>query len=630
MSPTKITQQLQQALEHHRAGRADAAERLYVAVCAAAPKLFDAWHLSGQLALQQRRPADAVERLTRAAKLNPQSAACRLKLAAALKAVGRLAEARGEAGKAAELDPRSADAHFLLGELAAALDGLAAAVAPFRRVTELQPEAADGWANLGVALAQSNGSPAEILAAFGRALAIDPNNVQALTGRAFHFQQTYDLRGAVAGYGEVLRRAPQRHDARSARLMSLQYLDDVSAEQLAAEHRAFGRLHPERPATLPHSPEPERRLRLAFLSPDLRAHSVAYFLEPLLAHLPAAEFEVILYHDHPKVDAVSERLRRHGATWRHVAGWSDAKLEQVIRDDVVDVLVDLAGHTGCNRLPLFARRLAPVQITYLGYPDTTGLPAMDYRFVDPVTDPAGAEARHTERLVRFAPTAWSYAPPPDAPAVVPPPSAAGAPVVFGCFNNFAKVSDSLLGWWSRILHAVPESRIRLKGQGLDSPGMAARIHEGFARHGLTPDRIELAGRTTGLAAHLACYGAIDIALDTFPYHGTTTTCDALWMGRPVIAVEGDRHASRVGASLLRAVGCPELIARDADEYVALAVSLAADRHRLAERCGRLREQMRASDLLAHARQAQRFGAAVRSCWGEWCARAGTSSLKTAV
>ena len=620
MPPHKFQHVLHEALAHHRAGRLAEAEKRYARVRVAVPGSFDAFHLSGFLALQQGRHADAARLLTRATGLDPKSAQCALRLAHALKALGRLPEAVAAAARAAALDPACADAHFFLGELTAATAGFAAAVPHLRRVTELQPAAADGWANLGVALAQSADNPGA-LECFDRALALDTANAQALTGRALALQADHRTAEALDAYAQVLARDPRRHEARSARLLALHYGDGQGRRELFEEHLAFGAAvaaTPSLPAA--NSRDPARRLRVAFLSPDLRSHPIAYFLEPLLAHLDRTAFEILLYHDHVVVDAMSARLRARADRWRNLAGLPAAAAEAAVREDAPDILVDLAGHTGFNRLPLFARRLAPVQVTYLGYPDTTGLNAMDYRFVDAITDPPGeADAFATETLVRFAPVAWAYGPPDEAPVPAPPPALAGGPVTFGCFNNFAKVSDATLRGWAAVLAAVPGSRLLLKDRSLSSPTQQARVRARCAALGLEEARIELLGRTTGLGAHLASYARVDIALDTFPYHGTTTTCDALWMGRPVVTLAGERHASRVGASLLAAVGHSAWVARDWDEYVAIAAGLASDVPRLGEISRALRRDLACSPLLDHPAQAVRLGAALRDCWARWCA-----------
>jgi predicted O-linked N-acetylglucosamine transferase (SPINDLY family) len=622
MGSANATVSLQQAHAHHRAGRLAEAEALYARVRSLAPRSFDAYHLSGFLALQQRRFEDASPLLKRACELNPRSASAWLRWASALKALGQTAEACKAAENATQCDPKNADAHFMLGELAAATGGFARAVPHFRRVAELQPEAADGWANLGVALTQSGGN-AEACSCFERALGIDPANGQALTGRALALQQSHRVEEASVAFAAAIEKQPSNFQARSGRLLTLQYRADVTREALFAEHRAFAEsvIHYMTLSSQPQSAvaggrgvfrEGVRRLRVAFLSPDFRGHSVAYFIQPLLAHLDPAQFEIFLYHDHPIVDATSAQLRAYATTWRHFAGWPDARVEAAIRDDAPDVLVDLAGHTGFNRLPLFARRLAPVQISYLGYPDTTGLAEMDYRFTDEIADPVGeADAFHSERLVRFAPTAWAYAPPPDAPE---PTRLSAETFTFGCFNNFSKVSDATLRLWSGVLAAVPGSRLLLKSQGLDEPEIQQRCRERLIAHDIDPARVELVGRIAGCASHLSFYGRVDVALDTFPYHGTTTTCEALWMGVPVVTLAGDAHRARVGMSLLNAIGRPEWVAHSEDEYVRIAAGLAAIGVRTGEAGEQLRAIVSASALLEHGGQAKRFGQALQCCW----------------
>lgn len=651
MAPQQLRALIEQALKHHSAGRLKEAEALYARARAAAPGNFDALHLSGTLALQQARHADAAALLRRALRLSPSSAPCEMRLGVALaalgdrtaalghlkasaardpgipetwchlgllqRALGQAAQARASLERSVAVKPDYAEALEHLGGLVSAAAGFEAAVPILRRVALLRPDDPKALANLGIALAQAGGQE-EALGLLGRALELDPSSALALTGRAFVLQEQYRIGEAVEAYGSAIRHNPANPEARSCRLLALHYLDGISRAELHAEHAAFGAALPEAPRpAFAAAPDPRRRLRVGFLSPDLRAHSVAYFLEPLLAHLDPGQFEVVLYHDHARVDAVSERLRARASLWRHVAGLPHDAVETAVRADAPDIMVDLAGHTGHNRLPLFARRLAPVQVTYLGYPDTTGLREMDFRLVDSITDPEGdADPYHAEKLLRFAPTAWCYAPPEAAPA---PERIPGGPLVFGCFNNFSKVSDATLQCWASVLAAVPDAVLLLKGHGLDAPAAAERLRLRFTAAGINAGRVKLEGRTPGLAAHLACYGRVDIALDTFPYHGTTTTCEALWMGVPVVTRVGDRHASRVGASLLCAAGHPEWAARDADEYVRIAAALARDADLRAALRASLRDDLRRGPLLDHAGQAARFGAALRTAWRSWCA-----------
>jgi protein O-GlcNAc transferase len=650
MNPSKLAQSLQEALALHLAGRLDEAAVLYARIRAVAPKNFDAAHLAGTMALQQGRFGAAAATLGEARRLNPRSAICAMRLGVAFNALGRPAKAEGElraallhdaslpeawfhlartleqlgrmeeamaaAGRAIAARPEYAEAHDYLGILLTGIRGHAAAEPHLRRAVELQPDSARGWCNLGVSLV-FQGRLSEAISYFDRALQLDPQLHHAYAGRGLALERCHLIKEAVADYGRALAGDPRNHQARSARLTALHYLSGMTPEAMMSEHRAFGEAaEPEDPVS-PVWPRrsgaerEERGLRVGFLSPNLRTHSVAYFLEPLLRHLDRARFKIFLYHDHPVVDATSERLGKLAARWHHIAGRPNPAVEALVRADGLDILVDLAGHTEVNRLPLFARRMAPVQATYLGYPDTTGLRSMDFRLVDAITDPPGtADDYATEHLLRFAPTAWCYAPPEDAPLPAVPPSARGQPVTFGCFNNFAKVTDEVLGVWGRVLSAVPDSRLILKSFGLGAPTLQAAARKRLAVAGIDPGRVELRDRAASTCEHLASYARMDIALDTFPYHGTTTTCEALWMGVPVVTLAGDRHASRVGVSLLTAAGHPDWIAGDWEEYARIAAALAADPGKRSVWRAGLREDLRRSPLLDHVGQAERLAAAL--------------------
>jgi protein O-GlcNAc transferase len=609
--------------------------------------------------------AEAEKRLRSAVASDPRLVDAWMGLAVTLRVLGRIREAIECYQKVVALQPKHFEAHDQIGALTSDTQGPAAGLPHFRRAVECNPKFAQGWCNLGLAVIAGDNF-GEAISCFTRALTLDPKLVQARVGLALAYQQTYQLEKALAEFDAALAAQPDHHQARSGKLLTLNYLAGITREQAFAAHldfaRAAGGATPEvhaltgpatpsrePPRTTPalqsgcerqrvDAPPPasgyerervgsSRPLRLAFLSPDLRAHSVAYFLEPLLQHLDRSRFEIYLYHDHFKTDAVSERLRQHAKLWRNFVGQLDPVVEATIRSDAPDILIDLAGHTGLNRLPLFARRLAPVQISYLGYPNTTGLAEMDFRFVDPITDPDETDQRfHTEKLVRFSPCAWVYQPPASAPEPLPsspaaPNSSSSAspsarPFTFGSFNNLAKLSAETLQLWSRLLGSVSDAKLLIKGQGLGDPLVRANIEAKFRAAGIDLARVEFLGRTPNIASHLELYHRVDIALDAFPYHGTTTTCEALWMGVPVVTLRGDRHASRVGASLLTAVSHPEWIANSADEYVNIAATLAANRPALSTLRSQLRRDMAASILLDHSAQAARFADAIDRCRSE--------------
>lgn len=648
---------LNQALAHHQAGRFAAALALYRQVQRLVPGSFDAWHLGGTAALQAGDAAAAEAQLARALQLradHPQAllrlgitrgalgrldSAVELLRRAAVKdprapepwehlaAVewrrGRLSEALAAAQGALALRPESLDAFMRVANLVVAVRGMAAGVTIFEEATKRWPKEVEVWRAYGTALANMH-RPGPALEALARADALRPGLPGVALGRGLALQEAGRPGEAAEAYGRVLAAEPAHPEAGSARLLCLQYLAEADRETIALAARAFGEARP-RPAATWRAPAARvgGRLRVAVVSPDLRRHAVAAFFLPLLRHLPTTELEVRLYHDHPLVDEVSAEFRGLAAGWTQLAGLPHEVVRDRLRADAPDVLLDLAGHTGFNRLPVYAERVAPVQVNYLGYPGTTGLAEMDFRLTDELADPTGeTDALHTERLVRFSACAWAFEPPAEAGEVEAPLGGEGGrPVVFGSFNTLAKVGDATLRLWVRVLEAVPGSRLLLKGHGLDEPSIADAWRARFAALGGDPGRLDLAGRIAGTAGHLALYAGVDVALDPFPYHGTTTTCEALWMGRPVVVLAGREHRSRVGVSLLTAAGHPEWIANSENEYVEIAAELGAD---LAGRKGlaaRLRADLRSGALLDHAGCARDLAAALIACGS--AARSGT-------
>jgi predicted O-linked N-acetylglucosamine transferase (SPINDLY family) len=390
------------------------------------------------------------------------------------------------------------------------------------------------------------------------------------------------------------------HEAHSNLLLDLHYAEGPTREEFFQQHllwaqRWFAAPPPHRPrAVVPRS----RRIRLGYLTPDLRNHAVAYFFEPLLEHHERSRFELVAYASVEHEDAVSRRMREHFDAWLNVFGLADEALAARIRDDGIDVLVDLAGHTAGNRLGVFARAPAPVQLTYLGYPDTTGLAAVDARVTDLRCDPPGSEPFHTERLLHVPTGMHVYRPPSSAPEPAPPPCAERGHLTFGSFSNTAKMSERTIARWAAALTVVPTARMLLKFPTLADRETSARFRALFERYGVAAERVELRGGTPPLEEHLAAHAEVDVMLDTFPYHGTTTTCEALWMGVPVVTLVGDRHAARVGLSLLDQVGLASFALESEAEWLARVAALDTPegREELAMLRATLRERMRASSL----------------------------------
>jgi predicted O-linked N-acetylglucosamine transferase (SPINDLY family) len=320
-------------------------------------------------------------------------------------------------------------------------------------------------------------------------------------------------------------------------------------------------------------------------------------------------------------DQTTARFKALGHVWRSIHRCDDQRAAEMIRGDGIDLLVDCAGHTEGNRLGLFGLRPAPVQVTWCGYPATTGLRSIDFRMTDGQVDPPGQQAYHSEELFRIDPCFLCYMPPHDAPAPAPPPSLHGAPFTFGSCNKLGKMSPETLACWAEILRQAPQSRLLLKAASLDEPGARRRILEAFSREGVDSERIMWRGYAPSRTEHLALYGMIDCCLDTFPYAGTTTTCEALWMGVPVVTLCGDRHVSRTGMTLCRAVGLDSFVAESVDDYVHCAVSRARTPAVLQTLRAGLRDMMRASVLCDAAGFARRIERAYRSMWDMKHARA---------
>jgi predicted O-linked N-acetylglucosamine transferase (SPINDLY family) len=465
------------------------------------------------------------------------------------------------------------------------------------------------------------GQPAAALDAYDRALAAKPGSGAAELGRAAALFDLWRVDEGVAAYARAHALQPASPAAHSAWLFHLHYPATAEADALAAAHRTYGARFPAPAAPARTDPAPERRLRIGYLSPNFSRHSVGYFVAPVLEHHDRDAFESVCYYLHPRSDDATARMRGLAGRWRDAAAWDDDRLERAIRDDGIDVLVDLAGHTKLNRLPVMARKPAPLQVTWLGYPDTTGLPAIGYRITDAVADPPGAaDARHTEKLVRLPGPMLCYRPPEDAPPVATPAARDGG-VVFGSFNNADKLSVAAVALWSRVLAAVPDSRLLLKSARVGVPEAVERTRAAFAAHGVDPARIRLELWRERRADHLAAYADVDVALDTFPYSGTTTTCEALWMGTPVVTLAGGMHMSRVGASLLTHAGLADLVAADEAGFVATAVALARDAGRRAALRTSLRDRIAASPLTDARTHTRSLEAVYRGLWRDWCAGA---------
>lgn len=387
------------------------------------------------------------------------------------------------------------------------------------------------------------------------------------------------VEAGIRTFRRTIRLDPGNIKAHSNLLLSMNYAQDCSQEVLFRESRRWDELHGAFAAPVESTPSSRSRIRIGYISPDFRRHSVGYFLMPLLEKHDHTKFEIFCFSDVGAPDDVTRQMMALADGWRDISGLGNDEVETVIREVAPDILVDLAGHTGqVIRLPLFARRLAPVQVSWLGYPNTTGLQSMDYRLTDEVADPIERPSDRfcTEKLIRLADGFICYRPPGEAPAVAPLPALTNGYITFGCFNMLPKIQDVMISAWCDILHKTPNSRLILKNHYLRDIPTAQRLSRKFAHYGIKNDQLLLLSSDPDTASHLAHYNQVDIALDTFPYNGTTTTCEALWMGVPVITRYGDSHASRVGTSICAMLGHEEFSAETNDDYRDISCRLATD------------------------------------------------------
>ena len=629
------------------------------------PKVADAWHDLGAALCAMNRPGEARTAFEKAVAADPKNLRGRQGLAFVLKHELRYLEAAEECRKIAELDPRNSGIWFEIGLLLRTAGKAHEAVDAFKKGLALDPKNGEARHDLGIAYEMTRQYP-EAIESFQRCLAACPTHVGAFNnmgnvlkflGRLSEAEACYKkglainpqssptmsnyaalliLMGRCEEAAEHYRRAlaldPGFDIARNGYLYCLQYIPDLDRRFVFEEHRQWEKFTPT-PPPMPHPNErsPDRRLKIGYVSSDFRTHSVAFFMESILAGHNRKNVEVFCYGD-VLPDAMTGRLQKLADHWRFINGISALGVAQMVQQDAIDILVDLNGHTAGSRLKAFSLKPAPVQVSYLGYPYSTGLSTIDYRFTDAVADPPPTSGSrnedpdcfYIENLMRLPDCFHCFAPPNDAPpaertaATSEKLRSLGSGLTFASFNALPKLSKKTISLWSRLMRELPDAHLLLKTIGLEDEAVRARLTKEFAHEGIEAGRFTLLNQTPTIREHLALYQHVDIALDSFPYHGTTTTCEALWMGVPVVTLSGNTHASRVSASLLTAMKLPELIARTPEEFIAITMNLARDGARLAELRRTLRPRMQASPLMDQDHFAKNLEAAYRQMWRAWC------------
>lgn len=607
MNPTQIRARLAEAITAHGQGRLADAHRAYTEILQSDPAQPTALQNLGVLFLQVGQHAAAIPLLQGAIRLDPRNAGLHCNLGDALAASLQAAEAMAAYRRALALNPALAPAWNNLGILASRVGRLSEAIDAWEQA--FQHAGAPGPAGQQV-LVRAGADPATALRA---AIA---NNL----GNAW--LQRMQPERARQWHQRALELDPGSPGLHSNLLRDLMHLD-LPADQVLTEHRAWWRRRVIASAVAyPNPREPERTLRIGFVSGDFREHAVACFLLPLFEHHDRQRYHYYCYGEVARPDAWTQRLTACTQGYRSTLGLSDAEVARIIRADEIDLLIDLSGHTSDNRLTVFAARPAPVQLTWLGSPATTGAPRdlIRYRLTDALADPPGISDAHcSEELVRLH-TNWCYTPLARPACAERPPVMAqpGRPFTFASFSNSSKISNVCLDLWARVLTATPGSRLLLKSWAFADAATRAELEARFAAAGVDSERLVLMQAQADPESHLSYYREADLALDTFPYHGTTTTLDALWMNVPVLTLAGSEHRARVGVSLMTHVGMPELIAADADAYVATAARMAQQIDQLAALRSGLRARLQASALMDGPAFARDFDATLRGLWRRWC------------
>lgn len=601
-------------------GRFDEAVAAYGAAIRIRPDFADAHANLGAVLRELGQLDRAVVAYDTAIRIQPGVARLHYNLGNALNELGRLDDALAAYHAAIRIGPDFAEAHSNLGNLLKRMGRLDDAIAAHETAIGIRPDYAEACSNLGNALGAA-GRLDDAIAAYDAAIRIRPHFANAYSNLGNALTDIGRLDDAVAAHDTAIRIRPDFAEAHSNRLMGLHYHPGVGIDVILAGTRQYAERFETclTPASFANPADPDRRLRIGYVSGDFGSHPVGHFLSPVLAFHDRMAVEVFCYANGTYPGEVARRLRDVADHWRNLAGLSDTAAAELVTSDGIDILVDLSGHTGLNRLPMFARRPAPVQATWLGYWGTTGLSRMDFILSDATTIPPGSEAGYTERVLRLPNCRFCYKAPDHAPLPAPsPPCLRNGHVTFGSFNNLAKVGPEMVRLWADVLRATPGSRLLLKWKSLADAGMRRRLAEAFEAAGIAPARLELRGASLHRAM-LDEYGDVDIALDPCPFSGGLTSCEALWMGVPVVTLPGPEAQSRQTSSFLHAIGYTDWVATSRDDYIRIAVALAADHRNLDRLRHDLRRCMAASPLCDGAAFTRGLEAAYRSMWRSWCA-----------
>jgi protein O-GlcNAc transferase len=600
-------------------GQPELAAASYQTAIALKPDYAEAHCNLGAAFADQRRWFDAAESYRRAIALRPGYAAAYCNLGAALVKLAKVPEAVAAYRESIRLQPNLAKAHHSLALVLREQGNSTDAIASAKAAMSIDPTMTEAYNTLGE-LYRAQGQLDEATEVLQQALRLNRDFAEAYGSLGLVFMDRGQLDLAADNLREALRLKPDYPSAYSNLLLLSQYMNDVSPAALFAEHLRYAeRFEGPLKANWPKHANPrvaDRRLRIGYVSGDFRDHSVAFFIEPILANHDKLQVEVYCYHNYAGRDWQTDAIAAHADRWVDCVGMSDQGLAERVLADGIDILVDLSGHTAYNRLLVFARKPAPIQVTWIGAAGTTGLSAMDYRISDRNLTPPGLfEAYHSERLVLLPDTGAAYRPNPDGPSLNPLPALTSGRVVLACLNNLVKINRRVLNLWARLLAALPDARLMLGN--VKTPGIRRDLLDRLAESGIDQDRVILQPRLP-TRDYLVLHHQIDLALDPFPYGGGTTTMHSLWMGVPVLTLVGDQVVSRCGAAALASIGLQEFITHSEDEYLARAISICSDLPALNELRQSLRSRMSHTSCDA-ASVTRQLEAAFRKMWGDWCA-----------
>jgi predicted O-linked N-acetylglucosamine transferase (SPINDLY family) len=559
--PNPLAATLQEALAYHQDGKHAEAARLYETILSMDPLHGEAQHLFGLLLHQKGESLGGLARIRGALQQEPANPVYLYNSGVILQELGR--------------DGEAADA--------------------YRQSLAANPGNASAWVNLGNLLAD-HGHFGEAIEAHRNAAKLEPGKPEHHQRIARDLRLSGEIEAALAVLGEILHQHREDESAWSAMLFTSQYQPGINRAELFRRHSGWASRFPAPAAPAKRKRTKAAALRVGFLSPDLGNHPVGIFLAPLLERLAKRkDLTTVCFNDRRKLDEYSQRNRAAAGEWHEVAGLADDELERKLRDSALDVLIDLCGHGDGNRLRVLARKPAPLQMTWAGYVGTTGLRAIDHLISDRFQTPDGCEGDYSESVLRLPHNYVPWEVPPYAPDPGPPPMLAKGHPTFGCFNNPTKLTSPTLALWARLLRRVPGSRLVLKYKGMQDPAVVQRVRGLLAVHGVAPDRVDFLGQSNHVQ-HLAAFAEIDVALDPMPYSGGISTCEAIWMGVPVVTLPGDTFASRHSLSHLSHAGVGDTIAKDEAEYLEIASSLVSDVESLAKRRASMRATIAASPL----------------------------------